>query len=321
MAKASGKSNSSALELFERPEPHEGGKVYMLAGWRQWADGGGVSSGLPQYLIETLGAKKIGHIRPNGFYLFQTPVSQFLFRPQIKFEEGYRKAMSGPRNDVYYWSNGKSEEAARSLVVFIGDEPHMNIEAYADAFFEIPQQLKVNRVAATGGVYAVVPFDKARNISCTYSSPKMKSELDQYAVGFSNYEGGVSIGSYMNDLAEKLDIEYFAFYAFVPMYDISQFTQRGQNISIEDDFRAWYELMQRFDHMFKLRLDLSDLANKSAELQTSIQQQVEELADKLPNVPLKEYLAKLTAGFEERTFDRLDDVWQDALGDIFNDLD
>jgi hypothetical protein len=36
---------------------------------------------------------------------------------------------------------------------------------------------------------------------------------------------------------------------------------------------------------------------------------------------VREYIAKVTADFEERHFDRLDDVWQDALGDIFKDLD
>lgn len=34
---------------------------YMIAGWKpQWSDGGEISSGLPQYLVEKLGARKIG---------------------------------------------------------------------------------------------------------------------------------------------------------------------------------------------------------------------------------------------------------------------
>jgi proteasome assembly chaperone (PAC2) family protein len=308
---------ASALELSERPQADE---MYMIAGWRQWADAGSVSSGLTQYLIETLGAKKIGRIKSDGFYLFQTPVSQFLFRPQVKFEEGYRKHLVSPRSEVFYWSQERNNRR-KGLVLFLGDEPHMNVERYAEAFFDIAQQLGVKRVAATGGVYAVVPYDKDRTLTCTYSLPRMKKELAGYAVSFSNYEGGVSIGSYLNDRAEQLGAEYFAFYAFVPMYDFSQPSgnQRAQTISIEDDYKAWYGLMLRFNHMFKLRLDLADLEQKSEQLDASIHESIDELSQQMPNLPVREYLDRLTADFVEMPFTGLDDVWQDALGDIFKD--
>ena len=36
---------------------------YLIAGWkRQWPDGGEISGGLPQYLMEKLGARKIGEM-------------------------------------------------------------------------------------------------------------------------------------------------------------------------------------------------------------------------------------------------------------------
>jgi proteasome assembly chaperone (PAC2) family protein len=302
---------SGELELFERPEAEE---IYMLAGWRQWADAGSVSSALPQYLVDTLGARKIGRIKSDGFYIFQTPVSQFFFRPRFKFQDGYRVEAEGPRNDVYYWSNGKT-----GLVIFLGDEPQLNIEKYAAAFFQIAQELKVKRVAATGGVYAVVPHEKERAFTCSYSHPHLKTELNDYAVSFSNYEGGVSIGSYMNDPAEKLGVEYFSMYAFVPVYDFSQMNQRAQNISVEEDHRAWLDVMRRIDHMFKLGLDLSDLAQKASELTETVNAQIDELAKQLSGAPVKEYIAKITAGFEERPFTALGDVWKDALGDLFNE--
>jgi proteasome assembly chaperone (PAC2) family protein len=302
------------IELTERPEA---GEIYMIAGWRQWADAGSVSSGLPEYLIEKLGARKIGHIKPDGFYLFQTPVSQFLFRPQFKFEDGYRREVTGHRNEVYYWSNGR-----RGLVIFLGDEPHMNAERYSEAFFELAKELKVKRIAATGGVYAIVPFDKDRTFSVTYAMPSLKDELAEYAVTFSNYEGGVSIGSYLEDTAERVGQEYFAMYAFVPAYDFSQFgNQRPQQVSIENDYKAWHDAMIRLNHMFKLGIDLTDLTGKSDEVTEQISNAINELATQLPNAPIKEWLAKLTVDFVEMPFSRLDDVWEDALGDLFKDND
>ncbi len=46
------------LILQEKPAAE-----YLIAGWRrQWSNGGRISSGLPRYLIEKLGAKKIGEL-------------------------------------------------------------------------------------------------------------------------------------------------------------------------------------------------------------------------------------------------------------------
>ena len=39
---------------------------YMIAGWRrQWSDGGEISSGLPQYLIDQTKARRIGEMGPQ----------------------------------------------------------------------------------------------------------------------------------------------------------------------------------------------------------------------------------------------------------------
>ena len=51
---------SEMVVLTEKPQAEE---IYMLAGWRQWADAGSVSSELPPYWIEQLGARKIGEIK------------------------------------------------------------------------------------------------------------------------------------------------------------------------------------------------------------------------------------------------------------------
>ncbi len=304
---------SMALELFERPIAKE---IYMLAGWRQWADAGSVSSGLPHYLVETLGARKIGHIKPNGFYLFQTQVSQFLFRPHVRFENGYRTSIRKPTNEVYYWGN---EDNSKGLVIFLGDEPHMNVDDYVEAFFSIAQQLRVKRAVSVGGIYASVPFDKDRHFSCSYSLRRMKDELSEYVVNFSNYEGGVSLGSYMNDRAEALNIEYFTLYAFVPMYDFSQLSQKSQNMSIENDYRAWHELLLRLNHMFGLRLDLTELSRDSARLTEQLHEHVADLSRQNPSFPINDYMTRIAENFEERSFTKLDDVWEDALRDMFDE--
>lgn len=291
-------------------------EIYMIAGWQQWADAGSVSSGLPQYLITHTVARKIGELNSDSFYLFQIPGTHHLLRPEVQFIDGYSERIHPRRNDIYY-----AELGDKGLVIFTGDEPHINIDGYADALFDAMKQLNVRRGAVIGGVYGAMPYNRDREISCSYSLKSMKSELEQYALRFSSYQGGATIGSYLVDRAKYFDVELFTFNAFVPAYDFSSASSSIQGVRIEHDYRAWYELMRRFNHMYGLGIDLSDLDRQSEELMTSIDAKIEELERTLPQVNVRGYLDKITANFAERPFMPLDDVWEQVLGDIFDDSD
>jgi predicted ATP-grasp superfamily ATP-dependent carboligase len=175
----------------------------------------------------------------------------------------------------------------------------------------------VKRIAAVGGVYGAAPYDRDRDVSCAYSLRGMKDELGKYAVKFSNYEGGVSIGTYLAAQAEQRGIEYLSFYAFVPAYDFSHISEHLQGIGIETDLRAWHELMRRFNRMFGLRLNLSNLERQSAELTESMDDKITELERDYPQI--REYMEKLERDFEETPYSPLDDVWEQALGDVLGD--
>ena len=303
----------SLVKIWGAPAAEE---VYVLAGWRQWADAGSISSGLPHYLIEAHNAQPIGEIRRDGFYLFQTPGTHHLLRPEIKLEEGRRVSLRKPRNDFYYTeSNGKG------LVIFLGEEPHLSIERYAAAFLDGVEALGARRVVAVNGVYGMMPYSRDREVSCIYSLPRLKQELEEYAVKFSNYEGGATVGACIADQAESRGIEFIDFYAFVPAYDFTQFTTEIQGIRIEHDFRAWYELMRRINHMFGLGLDLSELERRSYELNESIEDEVRELDRRMGGVDVVSFLKQVDEDYEERSFMPMDDIWEEELGDILDDFD
>ncbi len=300
------------VELWEKPIAEE---IYMIVGWHQWADAGAISSGLPQYLVDQTGARKIGKIRSEDFYLFQLPGTHHFLRPEIKLDEGYRKELSTRKNEFFY-----SGDDNKGLVVFLGEEPHLNVERYAEAFFHAVEELGVKRVAAVGGVYAAVPYDKEREVSCVYSLPKMKTELAEYAVRFSNYEGGTTIGTYLVDKAELKGLEFLVFYAFVPNYDFSDLSRHLQGIRIETDFKAWYDVMRRFNHMFGLRVDLSDLDRHSDELLSSMDAKMDELDKAMPQLGVRDYIERLGRDFTEMPFMPLDEVWERELGDLFQNM-
>jgi predicted ATP-grasp superfamily ATP-dependent carboligase len=302
---------SDVVEIWERPQTEN---LYMIMGWRQWADAGAVSSGLPQYLIQQTQARKIGELGSDGFYLFQLPGMHDLIRPIVQFDEGYPKTLETRQNNLYYTGDGQ-----RGTVLFLGDEPHLDIDRYTNAILDTAQSLNVKRIIILGGVYGELPYDKERSIGSSYSLPYLKKELASYAVNFSDYHGGASIGSYICRKAGERGIELVTFYAFVPMYDFSALTQRASAIRIENDFMSWLGIMRRVNYMFKTRFALADLEQKSDQLLQAVDAKVSELESLGPQLGVRDYMNRLSETFVEKTFDPLDDVWEKELRRLLDD--
>jgi proteasome assembly chaperone (PAC2) family protein len=301
------------VDIWEKPESKE---IFMIAGWRQWADAGSVSSNLPEYLIKQTDARKIGEIRPGGFYLFQIPGTHDLVRPVVRFEEGYPVSLETPRNELFF-----SGDDNRGVVFFLGDEPHLNIDGYSEALLEAARRLGVKRIVGLGGVYGELPYDRERIVSSNYSLPRLKGELETLAVNLTDYHGGASIGSFLCKRAGEADIEYVSFYAFVPTYDFSEMEQIGNSIRLENDSMAWLAVMRRVNYMLKLGFDLSELEQKSERLVQIVDEKVEELDSLAPELGVRDYMKRLSEGFTEVPFEPLDAVWEEELQGLFDDFD
>lgn len=301
-----------AIELIERPTTRP---LVMLIGWRQWADAGAISSGLPQYLIDQTHARRIGSIKPDGFYLFQIPGTHDLVRPIIQFDEGFPVKLEAPSNDIYY-----TETNGRGVVILIGDEPHLDMERYAQTILGFAEELGVERIVSFGGVYGELPYDKERTASATYSLRAMKKEVQQLAVNLSVYHGGAAIGSYMCQRASERGLEYVALYAFVPIYNFQSEGQYENAVRVEKDYTAWLGLVRRVNFMLKTRFDLTDLEQQSQQLMDTMREQIEEIERMAPQPGLREYLARIADSFTEQIFDPpLDDVWADEISRLFDD--
>lgn len=306
---------SDLIDLWEKPTAPE---LYMIVGWRQWADAGSISSGLPRYLTKLTQAQQIGTIRPDNFYLFQIPGTHDLVRPVVKFNEGFPEALDSYRNELFY-VDGLGENGRIGLLFLRGDEPHLNIELYANTLLQLAQELNVRRIVGLGGVYGELPYDKERMVSAIYSLPLLKDEVKALAVNLSDYHGGASIGSYLCRRAGERDLEYISFYAFVPTYDFSQISEVGNSIRLENDFMAWLGVMKRINYMLKLNLDLSDLQGKSDHLLDVVDTKLDELDNAAPQMGVREYMINLSEAFDEVVFEPLASVWEEELDRLFDD--
>ena len=300
------------FNLWEKPEAEE---IIMLAGWRQWADGGSTSSEMPRYLAGHTKARKIGELSPDGYYIFQIPGAQQFLRPHVRHNRGLTETLNTQKNEFYFTENN-----GEGVVIFIGDEPHLDAERYTKAFLEAAKALKVSRILHFGGVYAQVPYNRARHIHAVFSMPHLAEELKDLEVDFSGYQGPASIGSYIAKRAGEQRIELVGFYAFNPIYQFGTMDEMHKTIHIENDYQAWLNLMERVNHRFDFNFDLDDLEQISENLLIELDQKVQDLDEKYPELRIAAFMQRLTDEFEEKTFNPLDDIWEDELnrlGDQF----
>src|SRR5688500_3224466 len=83
---------------------------HLIAGFAGWPDGGGVSTGVVDFLISYLGAELIGEISANELSIYTSPA--LASRPMVKVQQGLIESLQFPANEVYAW---KSEGEAPDL--------------------------------------------------------------------------------------------------------------------------------------------------------------------------------------------------------------
>ena len=282
---------SQLVDLYEKPRAQ-----YMIAGWKpQWSDGGEISSGLPQYLIDKLSAKKIGemgHDISMMCYPFQVPGTHDAFRPGISYRDGLPSREIFRENHFYDAGNG--------LIIFLGEEPWFRIDLYGQALFEAMKELGIMRTCAVEGYNGPAPPDLERSVNASYSRPEMREELEKYGVRLSSYgiekRSGPTIAMALIALAhfQYPDVEMFRLGAMAPMY--SFMTTNKEPVGISRDHKSFYDIMRRIKVLFKLDIDLGELK----EWGDAESQRLEEMLDRIgsSNSNAKEIIDRARSDYE-----------------------
>jgi predicted ATP-grasp superfamily ATP-dependent carboligase len=284
---------SDDLLILEKEKIKPVKPTFMIAGFNQWANAGNVSSGIPEYLIKKLKTRRIGHIRKDDFYFYQMPGSHYMFRPSVKYVEGYEEYYQEETiNDFHY-----AEISEKGLVIFIGTEPNQREDMYVNTLLDGAKELGVKRIIVPSGVGFEVPFDKERLVSCNYSLKQMREELENYAISFSNYDRNATVGMVINHYCAKRGIECISMTARTPNYQLS--------IPIFTDKRAIYDVLRRIRYMFGINLNLADLEKESEQQNSDFENALKRLCLEKPELEpqITTYMEQIRERFSEVRFE------------------
>jgi proteasome assembly chaperone (PAC2) family protein len=221
----------------------------MVLSLTGWMDGGEVSTGAVGFLVEQLGASRQAEMDPEDFYILNFPgpmdVSS-LFRPGVQIEDGLIRRFEMPSN-VFF---GNSEHP---VVLFQGKEPHIRWGGYLDCLLEAASRFGVRRIYFVGSYSGLTPHTREPRIYGSVSDAALKSELEQYGIRFSTYDGPGSIATYLMSLAPSRGVEVVSLVAEIPAY------VQGRNPKCIE------AMVRRLAGMLDLRVDL-DLMRRASDL-------------------------------------------------------
>ena len=300
---------------------HQPEANYLVAGWRrQWSNGGRISSGLPRYLIEKNGGRQIGQMTEyvnRMCYPFQVAGTHDAFRPAASFQEGLPHTPMSRQNAFY--------EIGSGLLVFLGEEPWYRLDIYTEAFFNAVRALGIQQTVAVEGVNGPAPPDLERRITCVYSQPEMRQQLERHGVQFSSYGSrgrqGPTIGMALVSVAhyEYPDIRMFRMGAMAPMYPFM--TSNNNQLGITQDHRAYYDILRRLRSLFKIDMDLSELEQMGSRESQELLDNLERLGR--TNSEAKQIIDQVRLDYQYTPYVEpvdLDPALEGALENILRDI-
>jgi proteasome assembly chaperone (PAC2) family protein len=235
----------------------------LVLAFSGWMDGGEVSTGTVQRLVDLLGAKPFA----EPFYIYNFPGSMeiaALFRPPVQVEDGLVTKLEMPENRFFAHPPG--------LVLFVGKEPNLRWRTFGDCVFRLARQACVERILFIGSFAGTVPHTREPRLYVSCSDAELLAEMERYGVRRSSYEGPGSFTSYLMAQAASAGFRMASLVAEIPGY------LHGINpMSIE-------AVTRRLAKILKLSLDLDELrvASTQWELEvTAAVEQNEELATKI----------------------------------------
>jgi proteasome assembly chaperone (PAC2) family protein len=261
----------------------------IVCGLNGWVNNGDVAVGGINYFIKQFKAVKFAEMPASHYNIFQTSGIQSL-GPVFRMKDGLIVKSQFPKNEFYYARNPVSDH---DLILFSGTEPNLNWEEYADTVVSLAGDFGASRLYAFGGLLDKIPYTREPMMTCTCTSAKVKNEMEQYNVMFSNREGPATFNQMLLYVCHKKGLEGASFTVRVPYYP--EF-----NIAIGYSPGSIKAVLIRLNHILHLDMNFTELDNGIRELRdkldpvrqqnTEFNTYIEELEKDFVETPYKESL-------------------------------
>lgn len=282
---------ATALTILDSPSLHKPRLVLAFSGWM---NGGEISTGTADMLLESGPVQPLADIAPDPFYIYNFPASMEvagLFRPHGRIEGGVIQSYEPPENRFFYDVN-------RRLVIMSGQEPHLHWKAFSDCIFEVVAHCEIEEIFFVGSVGGVVPHTREPRLFSSMSDAAMKPALEECGLRFTDYEGPVSLVSYMMTRAADHGCRMATVVAEVPAY------VQGRNP------KSLVAVARKIAAMLDIALDVEPLR---AEIGAWEKRLTEVIADR-PD--LVKHIRKLEADYDNEVFEQMGDLkdWLQSQG-------
>ena len=238
---------------------------YLVAGFAGWPDGGGVSTGVVDFLTSYLAAERIGEITLDDMYINSSPA--LASRPIVTVKEGLIHSLYFPGNEFFAWQN---QGGAHDLVLLQGIEPDLHWQQFVEALLECIQIFEVERVYTIGGYLDYAPHTRVPRVHATVTHKFLQEELRQYDVDFNEYEGPTSIQAYLLSHCQERGIEGIGLWGGTPSYIQGSYP------------KVAHAMLCLLSEIWHLPFELGTFEEQLEELESSLHEQIDsspELAD------------------------------------------
>lgn len=229
---------------------------YIVCGLNGWVNGGDVSVGGTRYLIGQFDGTIFAEMSTAPYHVYQVPGVESL-RPIFKIQDGLIKDSYLPRNQFYYAVNPASDH---DLIFFLGSEPNLNWEEYADTVVNLACDFGASRLYTFGAVLDRSPYTREPKMSCTCTGIKVKSEMEKYNVNFSSREGPASFNIMLLHACQKRGLDGVNLTVRAPYYP--EF-----NITIDYSAKSIKAILLRLKHLMHLEMNFDELDKAIVELE------------------------------------------------------
>jgi proteasome assembly chaperone (PAC2) family protein len=265
------------LLVRQHPPLADGTLLLALTGWM---DGGLVSTGTVGRIMDGRKVVEAGRIEAEPFYLYNFPGPMdiaALFRPQVKIADGLIEGEIGMPTNIFH------VDASANLVFFLGREPNLLWQTFANCIFEMAGRLGVKRIIFMGSFGGSVPHTREPRMYGSVSHDHLRPILAKHGLRLSNYEGPAGFSSLLLAQSPARGIEMLSLVAEIPGYlegpnprSIEAVTRRlagllGQPVDLESMRKASDEW----------ELHVTEAVEKDSELAETVQKLEEQYDNEL----------------------------------------